>query len=392
MPARGRIAFVAPRFAEGDTVGGAEILLRRQAERLAAGGRPVDFLATCARSHVTWANELPAGRRRAGNLDVELFPVDRDRDADAFRRALRAIGRGRWRAEHEQTWLRHGPRSEALCRRLAERASEYERVVVGPCPFALTVRAADVVPDRTVLVPCLHDEPFARLAAVRGMFARVRAVMFNTPAERDLAARLYGGGAPRRFVVGIGMAPFPVDPDAFRARHGLAAPYLIYSGRREPGKGTPLLLTYLAVFRARTGRDIGLVLTGAGPVDAPPDLARHVLDAGVLGEADKHAAMAGALAFCHPSRRESLGIVLLEAWLAGTPALVNGRGAVLREQCRRSRGGLWFRGYAEFEEALLTLADNPALRAALAEAGRRFVLRECAWERVEAALLSALAA
>ena len=40
--------------------------------------------------------------------------------------------------------------------------------------------------------------------------------------------------------------------------------------------------------------------------------------------------MAGALAFCHPSVNESFGIVLLESWLARTPALVHAGSDVLQ--------------------------------------------------------------
>jgi glycosyltransferase involved in cell wall biosynthesis len=100
--------------------------------------------------------------------------------------------------------------------------------------------------------------------------------------------------------------------------------------------------------------------------------------------------MAGAVAFVHPSVNESFGIVLLEAWLAGTPGLVHARSAVLRWQCAQSNGGLWFRHYPDFEEALLRLLDDPPLRHALGAAGRAYVRRTYAWPAVEQRLFAAL--
>ena len=100
--------------------------------------------------------------------------------------------------------------------------------------------------------------------------------------------------------------------------------------------------------------------------------------------------LAGAVAFVHPSVNESLGIVLLEAWLARTPCLVHARGVVLRDQCRRSGGGLWFKSYAQFEEEVLLLLDDGITRNALAESGRAFVLREYAWSAVEKRMMEAL--
>ena len=81
--------------------------------------------------------------------------------------------------------------------------------------------------------------------------------------------------------------------------------------------------------------------------------------------------MAGALAFVHPSTFESFGIVLLESFLAGTPALVHARSEVLRWQCRRSGGGLWFRHYPDFEEELLLLLNNENLRKRMGAAGKK---------------------
>jgi len=115
-----------------------------------------------------------------------------------------------------------------------------------------------------------------------------------------------------------------------------------------------------------------------------------VIDVGFVSETEKFEAMAGAVAFCHPSVNESLGIVLLEAWLAGTPGLVHAHGEVLRYQCESSNGGLWFQIYPEFEEAVLMLINQPERRRALGAAGRAYVLSEYAWDAVEQRMLESM--
>ncbi len=385
------VAFVCPRFAEGATVGGAETMLRNLAERAAAAGRRVTFLTTCATNHFTWRNERPAGSVRIRNLDVNFFPVDEDRNVEAFLRIQEVISRkGHYSEEDEMTWLRNSVNSQALCRHLAEHGADYDRIVIGPYLFGLTVFGARIHPAKTILLPCLHDEGFAYARAIRNMFQRTDGIIFNSVPERDLARRLYDLPASRGVVVGMGLDDFSVKSDAFALRHGLSDPYLIYSGRREGGKGTPLLLDYLNIFRQRTGQDIKLVITGSGQIDPPAGLAPHIFDVGFLSETEKHEAMAGAVAFCHPSVNESFGIVILEAWLARTPALVHGRCAVNLYHCRQSNGGLWFSVYPEFEETLEVLLRNQALRRALGECGRKYVLREYAWNAVEKRLLQAL--
>jgi glycosyltransferase involved in cell wall biosynthesis len=188
----------------------------------------------------------------------------------------------------------------------------------------------------------------------------------------------------------MGIDDFTPHPERFRARHNLTAPYVLYSGRREPMKGTPLLLDYLDIFRERTGKDIKLVLTGSGPYDPPTRLVPHILDLGFVTEEEKHDAMAGAVAFCHPSTNESFSIVILESWLAGTPVLVHAAGDVMPFHCRKSNGGLWFRNYPEFEEQLSLLLEYPELRQAMGSSGHRYVQDEYAWKAVEARLIKAL--
>lgn len=391
MSSAARLAFVCPRFAEGATVGGAETLLKALAVRCAAAGRQVTFLTTCATNHFTWENTVPPGRRRVDNLEVQFFPVDANRDVAAFLRAQELIShRGAYTADDEMAWLKNSVNSEALYAHLREHADDYDRIIMGPYLFGLIYFASRICPQKTLLAPCLHDEGFAYIRAFREMFSKVAGILFNSEPECRLAGRLYDLSKNRCAVVGMGLNPFEAAPTAFAQRRGLTAPYLLYSGRREAGKGIPLLLDYLALFRQRTRQDLKLVLTGSGPVNPPPELAPHVLDAGFVAEAEKHEAMAGALVFCHPSTLESFGIVILESWLARTPALVHGGSAVLRDHCQKSNGGLWFHLYPEFEEALLLLLQKDTLRQAMGEAGRAYVLRNYTWPAIDQKLFHAI--
>ncbi len=378
------IAFVCPRFSEQGTVGGAETLLKGLADHAAAAGRRVTFLTTCAENHFTWENTRPAGRQRVGDLDVYFFPVD-PRDVESFLRVQDSISkRGDFGATDEDIWIRNSVNSTALYDHLHEHGGDYDRIIAGPYLFGLTYFAAQIHPAKTLLVPCLHDEPFAYLGIMKKLFGAVAGFMFNSEPERDLARRLFEIPEHKCAVVGMGIDPFDVE------KKEPPPLYVVYSGRREGGKGTPLLCEYMHAFRARTGKDIKLVFTGSGPIEAPPELQPHITDLGFVSEQKKHEAMAGAVAFIHPSVNESFGIVLLESWLARTPALVHAKSEVLKWQCERSGGGLWFRHYPEFEEELLLLLADADLRRRMGEAGRDYVRRVYSWESVEKRLFAAL--
>jgi glycosyltransferase involved in cell wall biosynthesis len=261
---------------------------------------------------------------------------------------------------------------------------------MGPYLFGLTYFASQIKPEKTLLVPCLHDEGFAYTRSFLEMFRNSAGIMFNSEPERDFGRNLYNLPAEKCSVVGMGINAFESVAADFSKKHDFHSPYIIYSGRREGGKGIPLLLDYAALFRKRARLDLKMVFTGSGQIDAPAELAPHILDLGFVSEKDKHEAMAGAIAFCHPSVNESFGIVLLESWLARTPALVHANCAVNRYHCRKSNGGLWFTAYPEFEEALKLLVENRQLRERMGKAGRDYVLREYNWKTIENKFVSAL--
>ncbi len=212
-----RIAFVAPRFSESGTVGGAETLLRQLACRAARAGRRVDLLTTCATDHRTWKNALPPGTRTTDGITVRFFPVD-TRDSHTAARLEAAMNRGVELTDtEEREWLRNSVNSGALYEYLGAHADDYDAVVAGPYLFGVSYRAALIAPRKTCLVPCLHDEPFARLRLMRTLFESVAAVLFNSDPERDLAQDVFRLPADKCRVVGMGIEPFDADPRAFAA-------------------------------------------------------------------------------------------------------------------------------------------------------------------------------
>ena len=197
MPPLPSLAVVSPRLHEPGTVGGAETLLYTLARDAAAAGCRVELLATCARSHVTWANEAPEGAFERDGMSIRRFPVDSDRDAGAFQRYNEAICRGETLTDDEEAdWLRQSVNSAALVGHLREHLGRYDFVLAGPYLFGLVEAAMRAAGDKALLVPCLHDEAFARVRRIARMFGTVRGCLFNTEPERALAHRLYPPSRP----------------------------------------------------------------------------------------------------------------------------------------------------------------------------------------------------
>ena len=373
-----RLLWVLPRFG-GSTVGGAERLVGE----LAAKGTPASWTSeiatTCAADHFTWQNQLPPGETVEAGLLVRRFEVG-PRDGERYEALHPKILSGKADYATELEWLANSVWAPGIQRFLEESSDTYDLILFAPYFFGTTVWGAQVAPEHSALVPCLHDEPYARLRTVVRILETVRGCVFNAPAEERLARSL--ATVRKAGVVGLGFDEPNGEPQSrFAESRGLGR-YLIYAGRIEEGKRVNLAVEY-ALRHAEERLDAPqLVLIGSGSYEPPEEAVGVVVNAGFLAEEARRAAYAGAVALVNPSVLESFSIVLMEAWLEGTPAIVASGSDVMREHCEESGGGFAFDSYETYRDAVNQLLDEPETRDQLGEAGRNYVRREYSWSAV----------
>lgn len=373
-----RLLWVLPRFG-GSTVGGAERLVGELAVRGLADGWSSEVTTTCAVSHFTWANEVPPGESLEKGLLVRRFEVG-PRDGARYEQLHPAVLAGQADYATELEWLANSVWSPDLQRFLEEDSGRYDLVLFAPYFFGTTIWGAQVEPGRSALVPCLHDEPYARLTTVRRLLESVRGCVFNSEAEERLARRL--SDIQRSGVVGLGFDPPDGEPSVrFSERRGIGR-YVLYSGRIEEGKRVHVVVDY-AMRHAADRRDAPrLVLIGSGTYKPPEEAKGIVFHAGFLSEQERRAAYAEAVALVNPSELESFSIVLMEAWREGTPALVASGSDVMREHVERSGGGLTFDSYETYRDGVDRLLQEPDMAKRMGNAGQEYVLDTYGWPAV----------
>jgi glycosyltransferase involved in cell wall biosynthesis len=364
--------------------------MRETAHGLAARGWTVDLLTTCARDHYTWDNEYPGGATTIDGVTVHRFPVEHAFDRRHASVAARILGGEHVSWEDQRVWLDGLFRVPALFHHLVVEADRYDAIILSPYLWWTTVACATVAPDRTVVVPCLHDEPYARLQILEHVLTQPAMLWFLSEPEHQLAHRLATLPA-RHQVTGAGVVvPEAYDADGFRARHGLERPFVLFAGRREGGKGWDWLVDAYAFAVAHYDVPLDLVTVGVGPARVPAELTDRVIDLGFLPDHEVPDAFAAASAYVQPSANESFSRTVMEAWLARTPVLVTAQSEVLRWHCERSGAGLVFSDEYELAQALAFVTGAPKVAGALADQGREYVLANYTWPVVLDAMEAAL--
>ena len=399
-----RIGFIVQRYGT-DILGGAEHHCRLVAEHLAPRHQ-VDVLTTCARDYLTWANDYPEGADRLRGVTVRRFATSRSRDLASFNRLSERLFHESHSAQDEMEWLKQqGPWAPGLIEYLQRHHQTFDVLVFFTYLYSPTVLGIRVAPSKSLLVPTAHDEPPIRLDMYRDVFASAAAIAWNTEAERRFVSSRFPLRTVVEDVVGCGvelpegeaiteeverqpdapdgreaLAPHLEGPaNAFRRRHRVHEPFVLYGGRIDPGKGCEELLEYFQTY-AREYGDATLMLMGVKLMPIPED--PHVRFAGVLPDEERLHALEAATVVVVPSPHESLSLLALEAMAVGTPVLVNARSEVLVDHCRQSNAGLYYADRWEFTEALKLLMRDADLRAALGRNGKAYINRHYRWSSV----------
>jgi glycosyltransferase involved in cell wall biosynthesis len=206
--------------------------------------------------------------------------------------------------------------------------------------------------------------------------------------------RAAGVDAGRVHVIPNGIRPedFAVLPErgTFRRAHGLGeGPLVVFVGKITPRKGVDVLLRALA----RLPASVRLVVGGNFMMPEEPvrrlaeslGVGSRVLFTGFLDPEARNAAYVDADVVAYPSVDEIFGLVAAEAFLCNAPVVVcddSGCGELVA-----AAGGGLLVPYGDAEalaRALDSFLGEAGRRAAAAESGRRFVLRNLTWAEIAA--------
>lgn len=374
------LTFVTPRYG-AEVLGGAEQGARSYAVRMVKDGWTVRVITSCALDIVTWADHYEPGTTIEEGVEVTRCRVRRQRDTDLDALSARLFSGGPISEADAYDWIdRQGPDSPDLL----DAVEAVTDGVIAPYPYLYqpTVRGIQRAKVPTCLHAASHPEPPLSLPVFDTVFGVADGLVHGSRAEQDLVLRRFPVAAEKPQVV-LGL-PIEIDApcDAGAARRALGLgdePFAVYLGRLDRGKGVHDLVERFGRLRDRRGSG-RLVL--AGPVIDRPPPTPGVEVLGPVPAEHKFGLLAAAEVLINPSPHESFSMVVPEAMLVGTPALVNGWCEPMREHCENSHGGLWYTGLADFEVALERLLDDAALRARLGTAGGAYVESMFSWPAV----------
>ena len=397
-------AFVLPRFFPYR--GGYENSILALSKHLVSRGHQVTVFTTVANDlEAFWLpgfRTFPEGKEGVEGITIVRFPI-------CYRRWRRRAGRllgylPDWRLQAQ--FRRPSFRVVGLDRALGN--VDADILHIGPLPYTGLMysgfRAARARGIPVVATPCTHlgEEDSAEVGQhylqpfQMTLLRHCDLVMCMTETElRSLEQR--GVDSPKQVLPhGYDLdTATGGDPQYLRQRYNVNGPVVLHLGTKAFDKGSVTLLEAMRRLWQR-GSTAWLVMAGPSLSAFEAQIAPiakecpRLLNLPSFADAEKRDLLASATLVAQPSRVESLGHVLMEAWANATP-VVAADIAVSRELVTRSNGGVLtsFGDADRLAQALAELLANAEMRQAMGAAGRTLALQYTGaqlWPRIAEAM------
>jgi len=383
-------------------MGGAETICKRVSESLARDGHEVHVLTTDVGAVQAYYEfgiaPVAQGDTRVAGVTVRRLKFSRGLYraggwANAYLRprgfAQRVAGRARQFLE------------KRLERQIAGEIRRMRPDVVMTMPH-LVVNVLAVLSARSrfdfplVMAPMLHEhDPNWNIGIMAATLSSADAVIALTTHEADRLANAYGIERERIFLASVG-----IDVDAGSLPQSDRPKRVVFLGRQVKSKGVGDLIDAMEIVWPQHP-DAELCIAGArvpesaetdAQIAALPERWRgQVKDLGMISDAEKARLLRSSRCLVLPSKTESFGMVILDAWAHAAP-VVTWDLPVFRSIVEHDVTGLLAdpqQGAEALANAISRLLGAPDEAARMGAAGYREAAARYSWSRVAAVYLDA---
>jgi glycosyltransferase involved in cell wall biosynthesis len=401
--AKKKIAIVVQRYGL-EVNGGAELHARMIAEKL-ADRYDVTVLTSRALDYVTWKEHYAEGTTEVNGVKVIRFHNSERVQGDAPRyldrkfrgrhipqKIHRWLGRPNWWLKlvpsavvtdnDGEKWLTlQGPGMPDLKTYINSNAGTYHAFIFFSAIYYPSAIGILSVPNKSIVVPTMHDEPPAYYPIYKKVMAAARWILFNSAAEQRFCQHVFPIENVKQRIVAVGIDINDVQPDnSIPVKFGITTPYVIYIGRIDEAKGCGTIIEYFTRYKNEHPANLKLVLVGKSAMDIQPN--ESIIQTGFVSDEEKNQLLKQAQALIIPSVYESLSLVLLESFALHIPVIATEGSEVLTDHIDSSNGGWHYKDYDEFATIIQSVIHNKEENKRKGEAGFTYVTKNYTWENV----------
>jgi glycosyltransferase involved in cell wall biosynthesis len=293
-----------------------------------------------------------------------------------------------------------GPHSAELRRWLEDNMASYDVVLAQGVPFSTPILVTHIAERQgvpVVLLPHFHmEDRYYHWRRYYEIFRRAQCVIAAPTQAKSMFFDVLGAASTLVPGGGVDLREYDASDlrahqQAFLARHTGTRPFVLVLGRKAAGKNYQMVIDATLAVNG-DGHRIDLVLIGPDD-DGMPVTSPNTYYYGAQPRDVVLGALSLALCLVNMSESESFGIVLLEAWLSGTPVVAQRKCMAFAELVVSGENGVLVESSAEIVRALQCYLSSPEVATRHAENGRALA-QKYSWSSIasaiEAILLNAM--
>jgi len=246
-----------------------------------------------------------------------------------------------------------------------------------------------------VFVPCLHEQdPHWPFEKMKEALSKVDIVLAMTDYEAHLLSTKYSVKKEDIMIGSLG-----VDIPTSYKKTDTSCKEVTFLGRKVPSKGIPLLIEAMKLVW-KSSPEVKLTLAGSRDIETqkidellnslPIEYSKRIRSLDNISDKDRVSVLESSLCLVLPSKIESFGGVILEAWAYSTPAITFDL-PVFKSFVSSDKDTLLVPpdNPKALAEAILKIIDNSELAKSLGDAGRKKVEDKFTWDKIASNYLRA---
>lgn len=322
------------------------------------------------------------------DLDAPVLKATQEGNAlDTYMQMANAATASRGRHDVSLTEMR-GPHSPFMESYIENTVKDYDIVVTHNNvfrPAIAAINAAKAVGVPSILLPHAHlDDDFYHFPDVHKAALDADMVLACPKAACHFYEKL-GVKNIKYHSPGIDLEEkfTDEDTDEFRKTFKLKTPFFLVLGRKAGAKGYADVISEIEKIAMRS--NVHLVMIGPDD-DGVPINSKHTTYLGQQPRSVVRGALKSCVALVNMSSSESFGMVLLEAWMAGKPVIVNAGCSAFLDLAVHQKNALVV-PKESLGKALLQLASDKQLCNRLGNAGKE-TTKNYEWKKVSTDFLN----
>jgi glycosyltransferase involved in cell wall biosynthesis len=325
----------------------------------------------------------------SGDITVRRFLADKRKQRKFDRVNYKLMQGQRISHKDEKTFFKEIVNSKELYKYIKNNGDEYDMFLFIPYMFGTTYYGSQIHPEKSIVIPCMHDESYAYMTEIKKMCESVKGLIYLSKPEKNFTENILKVSNTNSQVLGLGVDELQQVQNTKLSDISdkiEKEQYILYAGRKDEGKNIYLLLDYFQKYKEDNKNEpLKLVLIGGGKLKDKSIKEEHtqdVVNLGFVSLEEKSLLMENSLILCQPSVHESFSIVIMESWLGKRPVLVHEDCEVTKNFCIESNGGLYFNNYEVFSEMINYALNNLDILSMMGKNGKKYVQENLMWDIV----------